>query len=479
MNRGKKLFSDVLLFTLSNFGSKVLVFLLVPLYTSTLSTEEYGIADLMTVTIHLLFPLLTVGITEATLRFLLDKDSKKDKILTISTAVIVISTLLVSISLPIIIKIKPDLSNYGLFFLVMYFTSALNTCFSNYTRGIDRTKVFAIKGILYTALMLAFNILFLVVFKIGLEGYLLSIIISDVLTVIYMIIAAKEYKYFKLGFDISLTKEMLKYSLPMIPTILAWWVMQVSDKYIVIAFSGIAVSGIYAVSYKIPSILSLITTIFNQAWQISAVKSYEDDDYKDFFKRVYKLFFVGSIALSSVLILSSQLLGKILFANDYYVAWHYVPFLVIAYLFSGLSGVMASAFTTIKKTSVLLYSTLAGAAFNIVFNFVFIPKYGAMAAATTTMLGFLLTFIIRECCLRKKCGMKLTYIKEILALLLILAEALAMVMDYSWKYIAASVLLLLIIILNFKSLIDSLRLLKSLVVKILKHDKKHNSAEIN
>ena len=155
MNRGRKLVSDVLIFALSNFGSKVLVFLLVPLYTSTLTTEEYGIADLLTVTIHLLFPLLTVGITEATLRFLLDKDSKKEEILTISIAIIAISTLVVSLSLPLIVSIRPDLHHYGLFFLVMYVSSALNTCFSNYTRGIDKTKVFGVKGILYTALMVA------------------------------------------------------------------------------------------------------------------------------------------------------------------------------------------------------------------------------------------------------------------------------------------------------------------------------------
>lgn len=467
MNRGKKLLFDVLIFALSNFGSKVLVFLLVPLYTNTLSTEEYGIADLMTVTIHLLFPLLTVGITEATLRFLLDKDSKKERILTISIAIIVISTLLLSFFLPLIKKIEQGFDNYGLYFLIMYFSSSLNTCFSNYTRGIDRTKVYAIKGVLYTVLMVALNILFLIVLKRGLEGYLLSIIVSDIFTVIYMIIAAKEYRYFKIEFDISLTKEMIKYSLPMIPTILAWWVMQVSDKYIVIAFSGIAVSGIYAVSYKIPSILSLITTIFNQAWQISAVKSFEDYDYKDFFQKVYKVFFVGSIILSSILILGSQILGKILFAKDYYIAWLYVPFLVIAYLFSGLSGVMASAFTTIKKTSVLFYSTLAGAIFNIVFNIVFVPKYGAMAAAITTMLGFLLTYIIREFCIRRKCGMKLTHMKEMLGLILILAESIIMVMDYKWKYIVATFFLLLIIAMYYKTLFNTIRLLKSLVVKKL------------
>lgn len=468
MERGKKLFSDVLLFALSNFGSKVLAFLLVPLYTHALTTEEYGIADLITVTIQILFPVLTLSITEATLRFLLDRNSPKEKIMTISLLTVLISFAIVGVLTLAALCFKPEIRPYAPYFLVIYLFTALNSFLSNYTRGIDRTKVFAVKGILYTASLLLFNLLFLLVLQIGLTGYLLSILLAEVITVVYMFIAAKEYRYLHFHLDRALSKEMLRYSIPLIPTIIAWWIMQVSDKYIVIAYCGLAASGVYAVSYKIPSLLSLVTTIFNQAWQISAVKSYEDRDYCDFFRTVYGIFFAFNLLISAALILAAKLLGRILFAADYFIAWRYVPLLVVAYFFSGLSGVMASAFTTAKKTNVLFYSTLAGAAFNLIFNFLFIPRYGALAAAATTMLGFGVTLLIRNLNLKKMVGLRLNGRKEFLSVLLIILEAVLMTTDYAWKYPAAGLLFLLFFVLYFKTVCAFLKWLWANAVKFIK-----------
>lgn len=468
MERGKKLFSDVLLFALSNFGSKVLVFLLVPLYTHSLTTEEYGIADLITVTIQILFPILTLSITEATLRFLLDRNSPKEKIMTISLLAVLISFAIVGVLTLGALCFKPEIRPYAPYFLVIYLFTALNSFLSNFTRGIDRTKVFAVKGLLYTASLLLFNLLFLLVLRIGLSGYLLSIILAETITVVYMFTAAKEYRYLRFRPDRTLAKEMLRYSIPLIPTIIAWWIMQVSDKYIVIAYCGMAASGVYAVSYKIPSLLSLVTTIFNQAWQISAVKSYEDRDYGDFFGTVYGIFFAFSLLISAALILAAKLLGRFLFAADYFIAWRYVPLLVVAYFFSGLSGVMASAFTTAKKTNVLFYSTVAGAAFNLVFNFLFIPRYGVLAAAATTMLGFGVTLLIRNLYLKKMVGLRLNGGKEFLSVLLIMLEAVLMTTDYAWKYPAAGLLFLLFFVLYYKTVCAFLKWFWGNAVKFIK-----------
>ena len=462
MSRGKKLISDVFLFAISNFGSKVLVFLLVPLYTHTLSTEEYGIADLITVTNHLLFPLLTVGITEATLRFSLDEDTPKEKVVSLSLLTVFTSVIILLLLSPLVGLIKPGIKDYLAFFILIYLSSSLNNCFSNFTRGLDKTRIFAIKGILYTILLLSSNILFLIIFKWGINGYLISMIIADSLSVLYMIIAAKEYKYISFSFDLSVLKKMFKYSSPMIPTILAWWIMQVSDKYIIIAFSGIAISGIYSVAYKIQSILSLITTIFNQAWQISAVKTVDDSDYKQYFKKVYSFYFTISLIFSSILILLSEILGKLLFANDYFIAWRYVPLLIIAYFYSGLSGVMASAFTAIKKTLVLLYSTIVGAAFNVAFNFILIPYFGAMAAATTTMVGFLITFIIRDFCLNRICEIKLHTIKDYLIFVLVLGESIISIYDMEVKYLICGCICITLLVLYSATLREILKDIKAL-----------------
>lgn len=422
--REKKLFTDVFLFTLSNFGSKVLVFLLVPLYTNILTTYEYGIADLILGTINILFPVLTLAITEATLRFLLDKDSDKGKILGCSLLFVVISFLILLLFTPFVKFVELEIDRFWGYFLLIFLSSSMHTCFSNFTRGVDKTKLFAAKGIIYTICIVLFNILFLVVFRLGLQGYLWGIIISELITTLYMIVKGKFYTYIKdIKVDIKLIREMLKYSVPMIPTIIAWWIMQLSDKYIIIAFAGISISGIYSVAYKIPSILSMISSIFNQAWQISAVKSKEDNDYKNFFCEIYQTFFVFTSITCIVLISMSKILGDILFAKDYFIAWSYVPILLIAYFFSGLTGVIASLFTAAKKTGVLFLSTSFAAAINLVLNLIFIPKFGAIAAAYTTMIGFMCAFLIRELSARTMFSIRLNTWKEILMIIFMIIQA--------------------------------------------------------
>lgn len=468
-NRSKKLMTDVVMFSISNFGSKVLVFLLVPLYTATLSTEEYGIADLFSVSINLLLPLLTLAVTEATLRFLLDDESDKGKILAISLLTIGISFILVLIISPGIVRLYPEIRPYYILFLLTYLITALNDFFSNFIRGLDKTRVFAIKGVLYTVAVISFNILFLLILRIGLTGYLLAIIFAEVISIIYMLFAGEVWQYFGLlKIDFQLTKEMLKYSIPLMPTIISWWIMQMSDKYIIIAYSGLAVSGIYSIAYKIPSVLSVVSAIFNKAWQISSVKSSNDDDYPVFFRKVYLLYFVFCMTVCSILIVLSKALGYVLFANEYFIAWKYVPTLLVAYFFSGLSGVMASAFTTKKRTSVLFYSTLCGAALNLVLNFALIPKYGALAAAVTTLIGFCVTCLIRDICMRLFFRICVNGLREFIMCAVLLCEAVCVTLDMRRVYLIFILSTLLMLVAYRKEVLEIYLTLKRIVNSVRK-----------
>ena len=257
--------------------------------------------------------------------------------------------------------------------------------------------------------------------------------------------------------DRFVMRQMLQYSMPMIPTIIAWWIMQMSDKYILIAFSGIAVSGIYAAAYRIPTLLSTIASIFNQAWQISSVKSLRDDDYSQYVIRVYRYFFATTAIACSILIAGAQFIGKFLYLNDYYIAWTYVPNLLVAYFFSGLSGVMASVFTTMKRTSVLLYSTLFGSVINVVLNLLMIPQYGAMAAAFTTAVGFFGTFIIRSWCMNRFFNIKLNGLREFALVLLLCAQAYTMSIDICCKMLVQILCFIVIVVAFRKEIIICLK----------------------
>ena len=453
MNKYRKLLSDVGLFAISNFGSKILVFLMLPLYTSTLSTYEYGVADLMTGTINLLFPILTLAITEATLRFAFEKDNEKGQILGCSFLFIAASFILLLLCTFLIGRINTDFGSYWGYFLALYLSTAIDTCLSNYTRGVNKVRLFALNGILQTALLVSANVLFLVAFRLGLAGYLLAIILSNLFSIGFLISGGRFYLDLRfLSLNSNLMREMLRFSVPMIPTIIAWWIMQISDKYIIILYLGIAASGIYSISYKIPTILSTLTSIFIQAWQISAIKSVGNDDHENFVSTVYRYFSVFSVGVCAVLIVASKLLGTLLYAKDYFIAWTYVPILLVAYLFSSLSGVLASLFSAAKKTLALFYSTLVGSLLNLGLNFLLIPRFGVMAAAYTTLIGFLFTWVVRMISVQKILTLKTNGVRDLIAYGLLILEAVVTSLDLSIKYPLSSIIIFFLVIIYLPEL---------------------------
>ncbi len=461
-NKYKKLLSDTVLFSVSNFGSKVLVFLLVPLYTNVLSTVEYGIVDLMLTLTNLLMPVLTLCVAEAALRFAFDKNVAKHHITSIAVALIVISTVIIYLCKPIAARFSPELAQYWGYFIAIYVMFCANHFFSNYTRGLDKTKLFAIKGLVYTLSLIVFNILFLLVFKMGLKGYIYSLLITEAVCIAVMVFGGKYLStLFKFTFNKKLFAQMVMYGVPMIPSVVAWWIMQMSGKYTIIAYLGLAANGIFSVAYKIPSILSTFTNIFTQAWQISAIKSYGDDDNNSFVENIYKYFIIISIALCSVLILLSKVMGYVLYAKDYFIAWTYVPMLLVAYHFSGLSGVLASVYSAAKKTGMLFVSTSVGAVLNIVFNIVLIPRIGVMGAAYSTCISFFVTWIIRMIHVRKFVKFEMNYVKYAFSFVLLFVEAWIVSNDFGFMYIAS----LIIMVVQLIIFIPELKYIKDMLTK--------------
>ena len=466
MNKYKKLMTDTVLFTISNFASKALVFLMLPLYTNILTTEEYAIADLITTTINLILPILTLSITEAVLRFAFDKDIKKNEILSTASLFLIGSSILLVLVKPLIsyISFASTLNDYWWYFVVCYFAIGLQNVFSYFSRGCNKTKVFAISGIVHTVAIIISNILSLVVFKLGLTGYLLSMVFSYIITSLYIIVRGhflKEFLSFRLNTD--LIRQMLKYSIPMIPTIIAWWFMQTSDKYMVIWKLGLAQSGIYSVSYKIPSILTIVSSLFTQAWQISAISNYGEKDNANFVGTVYKYFHMVSIIGCALLILSSKILGGILYAKDYFVAWKCVPILLIAYVFSGLSGFLASIFTASKKTNYLFVSTSIGATLNVLLNLFFIDWLGIQGAAYTTLIGFFVTWVIRLRISNMILKIDVPLIKHIVLYILLMVDAVYVYNEFPHMYLISTILFVIICLVNYNEIVFLIKRIKGFI----------------
>ena len=471
-NKYKKLLSDTGLFAISSFGSKILVFFLVPLYTNVLTAAQYGVVDTIMTATNFLIPVLTLLISEAVLRFTLDKDSNKPQILTSANLMIGGSTVLLLLLKPVTTFLGGDwaaLGEYWYWLVAVYFFTAMNHFLSNFTRGMDKTKLFAVSGIVYTVVLIASNILYLVVLKLGIRGYFLAMLTAEIFAISHKILWGK-YAKIMLSFRFSRSTfiEMLRYSIPMVPSNIAWWFMQLSDKYVVISSHGMSASGIYSIAYKIPTILSAIVNVFTQAWQISAIKSYGDKDNEHFIKNVYSYVMMFSVGISSVLILLAKHAAYILYANEYFIAWTYVPILIVAYHFSGLSGILASVYSATKKTGMLFISTSVGAVFNIVFNIILIPRYGVMCAAYTTLISFFLTWLIRSIHVQKFVKIRLPYGKIALSLAILIAQAIVTSMALPYMYWIGLAAIVLQLVLYRKELAGMV----SAAMGLLRKDKK-------
>ena len=228
------------------------------------------------------------------------------------------------------------------------------------------------------------------------EGYVVAIIASDFCSIIFFTITAKLYKYVK---PKVLTKgiagQMLKYCVPLIPTVILWWIINVSDRYMVTYFIGSSENGLYTAASKIPNFVILFSQIFIDAWQLSAVDEYEAKDRSKFFTNVFRVYSGGVFAVASALILSCQLLTKILVSDAFYSSWNYVPILIIATTYSCIVNFLASVYMAEKKSLMSLLTAMSGAVTNVVLNLIFIPRFGANGAAVATVCAFLVVFVTR------------------------------------------------------------------------------------
>ncbi len=420
----KYLSKNVLLFTLSNFVPKVLAFFLIPIYTSCLSTTDYGLADLITTTASLFIPILTLDIQDAVLRFTMDDKKDAKGVFSISLKINSIGLAVAVFILFIIYCLNIfDVPGYFYSFLIFnYFLNALFNSVNLFCRGIDRVKTVVTASIINSVLTLSCNILFLVTFKLGIIGYLLANILGIFASIIYMFFSAHLYKYMRWKTDKKLKWEMIQYSFPLIFSVVAWWVNSASDRYILTWMCGVSISGLYAISYKIPNLLSMFQNIFAQAWSISAIKDYDKNDSDGFVGRTYTFMNFSMCALCSVIMIFNVFISKILYAGDFGEAWKFVPPLLLSVVFNAMALFIGSIFTAVKDTKTLSFTTIFGAVINIILNFILIHHFGAYGAAIATLVGYFIVLVSRNIMLKKYIHMKTDMVINYFAYVLLLIQ---------------------------------------------------------
>ena len=286
----------------------------------------------------------------------------------------------------------------GYLWLVLLYVLAANvhSVCNQFARTLGYVRLFALDGILRTVLAVAFNILLLAVFPMGITGYMLANVLADGITMAFVFLCAREWQYLRLSsVNRRDTAQMLRYSVPLVPTNLCSWIINISDRYLIALLIGNAATGIYAVANKIPTVLLIVSNIFSSAWQLSALADQPKAEKARFFSNVYSVYSAVALVAASGVILTAQLSTRLLAAPDYFEAWRYVPVLTLATTFACLGTFLSSIYMVEQRSGATMGTTMLGAAANIVGNGLLIPLWGSMGAAISTLFSFLLIFFVR------------------------------------------------------------------------------------
>ena len=429
--KNKSLLKNIGIFTLGSFTSNAISFLMIPLYTSVLSTSEFGSVDLMSSTASLLSPILLLSIQDATLRFTMDNNYKKEDVLSTSLNVVLKGTTILTIAIVLIgiVRIFPVSNQYLLFLWMIFVLGAISSIFNLYLKAENKAKIIACSGIIGTIAVCSCNYLFLVVLKYGVAGYMFSNVISLLLQIIYQLITGKIYKdiHFKKYNNIS--KPMIRYSSPLIANSISWWVNNASDRYILTAVRGIAESGIYTVAYNIPTILTLFQNIVYNAWSISAIAEFDENDTDGFIGRNYELYSCISILICSILLVMNIPLARFLYKGDFFNAWKCVSFLLLGTVFSGISQFEGSLYAAVKETRLVAKTTVVGAITNTILNIVLICIFGAIGAAISTCVGYCITWLLRTMFMQRFVKMKVNWKKHFILLAFLVCQTIYATFD--------------------------------------------------
>lgn len=467
MNKYKKLMANTMILGIGTFGSKILALFLTRLYTTFMSADVLGVKELIETTANFLIPVFTLAISESVIRYSLDKNFDNKQVFSTAIAVQFFGMIIMILLSPILSAI-PFIKGYtSLLVLYVIVSSFRQTC-SLFVRSVGYVKLYAFDGILATLTIFLFNILFISHLDLGLQGFMYSVISSDFCSIVFLFFTTKLWRYFSIkSADRDITKTMLRFSIPMIPTSIMWIITGFSDRIFIKYLDGPegevgdTAAGLYTAASKIPNLVSMVSTVFFQAWNMSAISEYGSKGIGKFYEKVFSAYqAVMFIASAGIIILVDPISRILLNYNahpEYARAVNYTPILVLSVLMMCFNMFLSSVYTAAEKTRNSFWTSLIVTVLNLVLNYFLIGIYGIHGAVITTFVSYMICYIIRIIDTRRYIYFKVNHIYTILNIAAVLILAIVKINNppYSIAYIGA--LSLFLFVINIKPLILTLK----------------------
>lgn len=392
----KRLAKGTVVYMIGNMMSKVLQMLILPIITASLKTSEYGYYDLIVTTINLVTPVITFQMIEGMFRFMYD-GTEDDKKSTVST----VTAFLVGggVALAIIIftgSLISDSLQYPVLIYLNYISSIIFTYMQKLARCQQKNQQFAISGVLNTIVMLATQALTLLVLNMGIDGMLIANFISYIIAALYLMFFLDIKHWLGIRYiNKTVFFKLIRYSAPLIPNSICWWLVSSSDRYVITYFLGTAANGIYSIAGKFSQMITFATSVFQLAWQESAIMEENSENrdkfYSDTFNTYMKLLLGGYLVILPFI----KMIMPVLVSKEYQIGYLYNPILLIGAILSAFSQFYGSAYLVFKKTSGALSTTVVAAIINILIGIGLTPVLGLYAPALGTAIAFGVQWVMR------------------------------------------------------------------------------------
>lgn len=408
-DKNHQLIKNTLILGTGQLVPKILSLVILPILTSHLSTYEYGVYDLILSIADLLIPIITIQIQQAVFRYLLSANDKKEKSEYITSAInyVLISSIIVVIISYSYLRISGCKIIFSIVVCLYFAFQAFYNLFGQIVRGLGNNLKYTLGVVVYSIINFTSILVFVVIFDYSFIGVLISLSTSFTCACIFMVLTSSIWNYYH---PFQLKKETLKkligFSLPIVPSSISLWIVNLSDRFVILHYLGEASNGIYAVSNKIPVIFNTAYGVFNLAWTETAARVYEeansDDYYSELFNALFKFLIGGMLILISI----TPWIFIVLVADGYQDALLQVPVLYIGAFFNSFVNFYSGIYIAIKKTRQVGISSAIGAMINLIINLLFVKYIGLFAASISTAVSFFLIAVFRAYDLSKHVSIK-------------------------------------------------------------------------
>ena len=427
-NRIAFLLGNTLVFALGGLAVKAVSLVLMPLYTTALTAGEYGTAELLNSAIEIVLPLLSLGVVEALYRFSIDDDVPKDELFAGSLVVLGGGVVCTGVACALGSALW-NMEHAGSFF-VLFCSVCVFKATTQLARGLGHVRRFVLYGLINALAMVVSTYLLLVRAHTGIEGYLWSYTIGYLVGGLVAFLGSAEYRLLApFRVDRVLLRRMLVYSLPLVPNLLSWWLVSVSGRYVVLWGSGVVAAGLFTAASKMPALVNIVASVFQQAWQYSTAREIDSPDRGAFFGVVMRGYSLATLTVAGLVIALNRPISRVMLQAEFAEGWRYVPLLMLVASFGVISIFFESFYQALKNSGVLMASTALGAVVNVILGVALVPFMGPWGAGLAGAVAYMLVLVVRARDLRRRINLPIDRLRLSYQLALLISITACMSFD--------------------------------------------------